>query len=95
MFPHFATPNRSAHFGVHDLNTNKTSVHLEGMGGGVEMIAFDWMTKNLFWTDSEQNWVMVSLRIDNFVGIHILIVIVISSYFNSNCKNKFWVIIKF
>jgi len=51
---------RSAHFGVHDLNTNKTSVHLEGMGGGVEMIAFDWMTKNLFWTDSEQNWVMVS-----------------------------------
>lgn len=50
---------RSSYFGVHDLKANKTTVHLEGMGAGVEGIAYDWMTKNLYWTDSEQNWVMV------------------------------------
>ena len=51
---------RSSYFGVHDLIANVTTTHLEGMGSGVEGIAYDWMTGNVYWTDSEQNWLMVS-----------------------------------
>ena len=30
------------------------------MGAGVEGIAYDWLNKHVYWTDSEQNWLMVS-----------------------------------
>jgi len=39
---------------------NTTRLFLEGMGHGVENIAYDWMTGNLYMSDSALKWILVS-----------------------------------
>jgi len=32
----------------------------EGIAKGIESLSYDWITGNLYWTDSDLNWIAVS-----------------------------------
>lgn len=44
--------------GVKDLLHNRTSRKLEGIAHGIENLAYDYKTQNLYWTDSVFSWIM-------------------------------------
>ncbi|XP_076814506.1 low-density lipoprotein receptor-related protein 2-like isoform X1 [Clavelina lepadiformis] len=56
----FYTDYRSEYIGVRHLKHDLTLKMYEGMAHGIESMAYDWMTRNLYWTDSEFKWVMAS-----------------------------------
>lgn len=35
-------------------------MHLEGMGHGIESMAYDWENENLYMTDSSLKWVLIA-----------------------------------
>lgn len=55
------TDYRAEHIGKFDWNTNKTENNLyQGMAHGIENLAVDYITGNLYWTDSDYKWIMVA-----------------------------------
>uniref|UniRef100_H2YXX3 EGF-like domain-containing protein n=1 Tax=Ciona savignyi TaxID=51511 RepID=H2YXX3_CIOSA len=56
----FFTDYRSEYVGVRFLNSNITVKYFKGMAHGIESMAFDWKTRNLYWTDSEFKWIMAT-----------------------------------
>jgi hypothetical protein len=55
------TDYRAAHIGRFDWEKNKTENSLyKGMAYGIENLAVDWLTGNVYWTDSDQKWIMVA-----------------------------------
>lgn len=46
------------YIGVSDLNSHNTKKEYQGMAHGVESLAYDWVSKNLYWTDSQFKWIM-------------------------------------
>nr|CAB3263510.1 low-density lipoprotein receptor-related protein 6-like [Phallusia mammillata] len=56
----FFADYRTRYLGIYDQTTNDTSLYLEGMGHGIENIAYDWRNRNLYLTDSSMKWVLVA-----------------------------------
>ncbi|XP_076825968.1 low-density lipoprotein receptor-related protein 2-like [Clavelina lepadiformis] len=56
----FYTDQRANYIGVHHFKDNLILKFYRGMAHGIESMAYDWMTRNLYWTDSNFGWVMVS-----------------------------------
>jgi len=56
----FITIPRSQYVGVHNIKTNATKLYLQGMGHGIENMAYDWVTGNLYMSDSTMKWILVS-----------------------------------
>ena len=55
------TDYRAEKIGKYDWANNKTSPDLfKGMAHGIENLAVDYVTGNVYWTDSDYKWIMVS-----------------------------------
>lgn len=53
------------------MQNNMTLRFFEGMAHGIESMAYDWKTKNLYWTDSEFKWIMAAEKnFDNYVPVY-------------------------
>nr|CAB3263507.1 low-density lipoprotein receptor-related protein 6-like [Phallusia mammillata] len=62
----FFTDYMSEYIGVRYMDLGITAQFLEGMAHGIENMAYDWLTGNLYWTDSEFKWVMAVDRTFSF-----------------------------
>nr|XP_039264367.1 low-density lipoprotein receptor-related protein 2-like isoform X3 [Styela clava] len=62
----YFTDYRSEYIGVWSMTEKKGERYFEGMAHGVECIAYDWKTDNLYWTDSEFKWVMAAENTFNY-----------------------------
>jgi len=51
---------RSEYIGILYLQLNASVKRYEGMAHGIENMAYDWITGNLYWTDSEFQWIMAT-----------------------------------
>ena len=55
------TDYRAEKIGKYDWEKNKTTSNLfQGMAHGIENLAVDYVTGNLYWTDSDYKWIMVA-----------------------------------
>lgn len=55
------TDYRAQHIGMYDWEASETREGLyNGMAHGIENLAVDWVTGNVYWTDSDYKWIMVA-----------------------------------